>query len=66
MMIFKNSNCDTLMTSLLISPFNEEYNIYPKGKFVFIIDGIDELMNVLNAFWNCLEIIVILYQNSLG
>lgn len=52
---FKNSNCDTLMTSLLISPFNEEYNIYPKGKFVFIIDGIDELMNVLNAFLELLR-----------
>lgn len=53
---FKNSDFDRLVTSLLISPFNEDFNIYPKGRFVFIIDGIDELkLDVLNTFLELLK-----------
>lgn len=53
---FKNSDFDRLVTSLLISPFNEKFDIYPIGKFIFVIDGIDELkLDVLNDFLELLR-----------
>ncbi|MCX4328305.1 MAG: tetratricopeptide repeat protein [Lachnospiraceae bacterium] len=53
---FKNSDFDRLVTSLLISPFNEKFDIYPIGKFVFVIDGIDELKSdVLKTFLELLR-----------
>lgn len=59
---YKNSDFNRLVTSLLINPFNENINKYPVGKFVFIVDGIDELKSdVLNAFLELLRN----YNNSL-